>query len=140
MFGWMGTILHVDLSSERIERVPLSEELRLNYLGGRGINSRILYESVAPKIDPLSPKNVLIWGTGTVVGTLAPSAGRITVTAKSPLTGILGDGSSGGHFSLEMKMAGYDHIDFTGHSERLDGDCGGTCLTDITGAMKHTVF
>jgi len=118
MHGWMGTILWVDLTSGKIEKEPLSDRLRLNYIGGRGINSRILYDSVGPEVDALSPENVIIFGTGTVVGTLAPSAGRITVTAKSPLTGILGDGSSGGHFSAEMKMAGYDHIVFTGKAEK----------------------
>jgi len=118
MYGWMGTILRVDLTSGKIEKEPLSDWLRLNYLGGRGINSRILYDSVGPEVDPLSPENVLIFGTGTVVGTIAPSAGRITVTAKSPLTGILGDGNAGGHFSAEMKRTGYDHIVFTGKAER----------------------
>ncbi len=118
MYGWMGTILRVDLTSGKIEKEPLSDRLRLNYIGGRGINSRILYDSVGPEVDALSPENTLIFGTGTVVGTIAPSAGRITVTAKSPLTGILGDGSSGGHFSVEMKRAGYDHIVFTGKADR----------------------
>ncbi|MFC2003559.1 aldehyde ferredoxin oxidoreductase N-terminal domain-containing protein, partial [Chloroflexota bacterium] len=118
VYGWMGTILRVDLSLGRIEKEPLSEKLRFGYVGGRGINSRILYDSVGPEVAPLGDENVLIFGTGTVVGTVAPSAGRITVTAKSPLTGILGDGNAGGHFSAEMKRAGYDHIVFTGKAER----------------------
>jgi aldehyde:ferredoxin oxidoreductase len=117
MYGWMGTILRVDLTSGKIDKDPLSDWLRLNYLGGRGINSRVLYDNVGSEIDALSPENVLIFGTGTVVGTVAPSAGRITVTAKSPLTGILGDGNSGGHFSAEMKRAGYDHVVFTGRAD-----------------------
>jgi len=118
MYGWMGTILRVDLSSGKIEKEPLGQELRLGYIGGRGINSRLLYDSVGPEVEPLTEENVLIFGTGTVVGTVAPSAGRITVTAKSPLTGILGDGNAGGHFSVEMKRAGYDQIVFTGRAER----------------------
>jgi aldehyde:ferredoxin oxidoreductase len=118
MYGWMGTILRVDLTSGKIEKEPLSDRLRLNYIGGRGINSRILYDSVGPEVAPLSPENVLIFGTGPVVGTIAPSACRITVTAKSPLTGILGDANAGGHFSAEMKQSGYDHIVFTGKAER----------------------
>lgn len=118
MYGWMGTILLVDLSSGKIEKEPLSDHLRLNYIGGRGINSRILYDSTGPTTDALGPDNTLIFGSGTVVGTVAPSAGRITVTAKSPLTGILGDGNAGGHFSAEMKRAGYDHIVFKGKSDK----------------------
>jgi len=118
MYGWMGTILKVNLSSGKIEKEPLSDSLRLDYLGGRGINSRLLYDNVGTETDALSPENRLIFGTGLAVGTLAPSAGRFTVTAKSPLTGILGDGNAGGHFSLELKRAGYDHIVFYGKAER----------------------
>lgn len=117
MYGWMGTILQVDLSSGRIEKEPLSDKLRLNHLGGRGINSRILYDSLSPGIDPLGPDNLLIFGTGTLTGTIAPSSGRVEVTSKSPLTGILGDGNAGGYFSLELKHAGYDHIVFKGKAE-----------------------
>ena len=67
MYGWMGTILHIDLSSGKIEKKPLSDRLRLNYLGSRGINSRILYDTVGPEVDALSPENRLIFGNGPVV-------------------------------------------------------------------------
>lgn len=117
MYGWMGTVLQVDLSSGKIEKQPLSDELRLKYLGGRGINSRILYDSVGPGVEPLGPDNVLVFGTGTMTGTIAPSSGRLQVSAKSPLTGILGDGNTGGDFSLELKRAGYDHIVIRGKAE-----------------------
>ncbi len=118
MYGWMGTILEVDLSSGKIEKKPLSDELRLNYLGGRGINSRIVYDNVGPEVDALSPGNVVVFGTGALSGTTAPSSGRIEVSAKSPLTGILGDGNSGGYFALEMKRAGYDHIVIKGKADK----------------------
>ena len=84
MYGWMGTILRVDLSSGKIEREPLSEELAHNYLGGRGINVRILYDEVKPGTDGLDPKNVLIFGTGPLTGTSVAS-GRLNITAMSPL-------------------------------------------------------
>jgi len=65
MYGWMGTILKVNLSSGKIEKEPLSEEFGAKYLGGWGINPRILYDKVGPEIDALSPDNALIFGTGT---------------------------------------------------------------------------
>jgi len=117
MYGWAGTILRVDLSSGKIEKEPLSEELRRNYLGGRGINSRILYDEVRPGTDPFAPENRLIFGTGPLSGTLT-AAGRLTVTAKSPITYIHGDANAGGHFSPELKYAGYDHIVFTGKADK----------------------
>lgn len=117
MYGWMGWILRVDLTSGRIEREPLSEELRRNYVGGRGINVRLLYNEVKPGLDPFSPENVLIFGTGPLTGTPLAS-GRLNITAVSAMNNMLGDGNAGSHFSPELKYAGYDHIVFTGKAER----------------------
>ncbi len=109
MYGWMGTILMVDLTSRKIEKIPLGRELRSNYLGGRGINVRILYERVQPGIQGLDPENVLIFGTGPLTGT-GLASGRLNVTAISPGSNMLGDTNGGSHFSPELKFAGYDHV------------------------------
>ena len=90
MYGWIGTILRVDLSSGKIIKEPLSKELRVNYLGGRGINARVLYDEVKPGTDGFAPENVLIIGTGPLSGTMVAS-GRLNMTTMSPLTKILGD-------------------------------------------------
>jgi aldehyde:ferredoxin oxidoreductase len=116
--GWMGNILRVNLSDGKIEQEPLREELRDNYIGGRGINSRILYSETSPDTDPLGPENTIIIGTGPVNGTLMPTSNRFTVSAKSPLTGILGDANAGGFFGPELKYAGYDHIVIKGCAEK----------------------
>lgn len=105
-----GIILRVDLSSGKIEKQQISQKMRKQYAGGRGINSRILFDEVGPDIDPLSPDNRLIFASGPLSGTAAPSAARFTVTAKSPQTGILGDANAGGRFGPAMKRAGIDHI------------------------------
>jgi aldehyde:ferredoxin oxidoreductase len=117
MFGWMGTILRVDLTTGKIEKEPLSEELRHNYLGGRGINDKLLYDNVKRGVDGLAPENALIFGTGPLTGTMIAS-GRLTITCMSPLTKILGDTNAGSHFSPELKYAGYDHIVFTGKADK----------------------
>lgn len=118
MYGWTGTILRINLSSQKIEKQLTEEKLRLHFLGGRGINSRILYQEVGPQVDPLSPQNIVIFGSSPLSGTIAPSSPRCTVTAKSPLTGILGDANFGGFFAPEMKKAGVDHIIIQGVSEK----------------------
>lgn len=116
--GWVGTILRVDLSNGKIFKEPLSENLAYNFIGGRGVNSKILYDETGPATDPLGPDNRLIIGTGPTSGTLGLGSGRFTVTAKSPLTGILGDASGGGAFASEVKFAGYDHIVFEGRAQK----------------------
>jgi len=113
----VGTILRVDLTSRKIEKEPLTETLRRDYIGGRGINSRILYDEVKPGIDALAPENRLIFAASALTG--APlSAGRVTATAKSPVTNIHGDANAGGFFGPELKFAGYDHIIFQGKADK----------------------
>ena len=116
MYGWTGTLLKVDLSSGAVCREPLDESLRRNFLGGRGINSKLLYNLTGPATRPLDPDAVLIFGSGPLAGTLAPSCPRCTVTAKSPLTGILGDANFGGFFAPAMKKAGFDHMIIQGRA------------------------
>jgi aldehyde:ferredoxin oxidoreductase len=114
----MGTILRVDLSTGKITKEPLSEDLAYSFVGGRGINSKILYDETDRATNPLGPENRLIIGTGPTSGTLGLGNGRFTMTVKSPLTGILGDGSGGGHFGAEVKFAGYDHLIIQGRSDK----------------------
>lgn len=105
-----GTILHVDLGSGTIEKEPLTEELRLKYVGGRGINVKILFDEVGPDVDALSPENRLLFSAGAFSGTSAPCIARFNVTSKSPLTGIFGDSNAGGNFGPALKRAGIDNI------------------------------
>ena len=112
-----GTLLYVDLSSGKIEKQPLSEHLRLNYVGGRGINVRILFDEVGPGVNPFSPENVLIFGSGLFSGTSAPCPARFNVTSKAPLTGIIGDANAGGHFGSSLRKAGVDHIIIRGKAD-----------------------
>lgn len=117
-YGWAGTMLRVDLTDEKIIKQPLPEEWVHNFLGGRNLNSKILFDEVPAGADPLGSENKLIIGTGPLTGTLGPGTGRFTVSAKSPLTGIHGDANSGGDFGPEMKYAGYDHIVISGKAKR----------------------
>jgi aldehyde:ferredoxin oxidoreductase len=118
--GWRGKILQVDLSDSRIWEEELPQELMRDYIGGSGVNARLLYNLLRdnPRIDPLSPGNPLIFGFGPVVGTSFPCATRYTVTSKSPLTGIFGDSNAGGYFGVKMKQAGYDHIVVRGSAKQ----------------------
>ncbi|MGA2106195.1 MAG: aldehyde ferredoxin oxidoreductase C-terminal domain-containing protein, partial [Syntrophorhabdales bacterium] len=116
MFGWQGTILRVDLTTGKIRKDPLPMDLALQYIGGGGLNARFLFDEVTTDTDPLGPDNAFIIGVGPLVGTLAPSCGRWTITSKSVLTRAFGDTNLGGHFGSEMKFAGYDHIIIKGRA------------------------
>jgi aldehyde:ferredoxin oxidoreductase len=115
-YGWAGTILWVDLDRKKITKERIPNEWKKLFLGGRGMNVKILFDNVEAGTDPLSPENVAVLGTGVLTGTLV--GGRCDATALSPLTGILGDANAGGHWGAEFKFAGYDTIVFTGQSDK----------------------
>lgn len=118
MYGWTGKIIRVNLTDKKITVEDLNMEDAKMYLGGRGLGSKILYDEIDPKIDPLSPENKLIFMTGPLTGTYATCAGRFNVVAKAPLTGTIGAANAGGHFGPELKFAGYDGIIFEGKADK----------------------
>ncbi len=88
------------------------------YIGGRGIDARLLYDSVGPETDALDPENLLVFSAGPFTGTLVPGSGRTHVRAKSPVTGLCGASAFGGDWGPEVKYAGYDHIVLEGKADR----------------------
>jgi len=114
--GYAGKVLRIDLTERRARVSDLEKDLAASFLGGRGFNSKRLYDEVAAGTDPLGPENRLMFATGPLVGTAFPTACRFNVSAKSPLTGILGDSNAGGHFAPELKFAGYDQVILEGRS------------------------
>lgn len=98
----------------RVEETDL--ELLQQYLGGRGLGAKYLYDHVQPGVDPFGPENYLIFTNGLFSGTSWPSASRYHVTFKSPATNGYGYANSGGGFGPELAMAGYDALAFYGIS------------------------
>jgi len=118
MYGWIGTILRVNLTDGSIKKEALDPDLARDYIGARGLGSRILCNEIDPRIDPLSADNKLIFASGPLSGTNAPSAGHFNVVTKGPLGGTIAASSSGGVFGPMLKYAGYDLIIFEGKAEK----------------------
>jgi aldehyde:ferredoxin oxidoreductase len=116
--GYAGSYLRVELSRSKLTNVPLPEELASEFLGGNGFGTKMLWDEVGRDVDPLSPQNKLIFATGPLTGTIFPTAGRLEVISKSPLTGIYGDANAGGHFAPELKRSGFDMIVIEGRSPK----------------------
>ena len=117
MYSYGGTILRVNLTDGTVERRPTEEHLAQAFLGGRGLNVKRLWDELPAHTDGLSPKNVLIFGVGPLVGTLFPGGSRFNVSGMSPQTGILGDSNAGGFFGPELKFAGYDQVIIQGQAD-----------------------
>lgn len=123
--GYHGKILEVDLTSGRVESVPLEAEDAHRYLGGRGLALRLFYDRVDPTCNPLSQANVVVIATSPLIGTNAPTAGRGHMVFKSPLTGGLGSSNCGGTWAPALKSTGYDAL-------ILKGQAAGPVYLDIT--------
>ena len=118
-YGYGGRILRIDLSERTFRIEPLDSSWVKPVIGGRAANSKRLFEELDMNCDPLGPDNILIFGVGPLTGSFLTASAYYTVTAKSPLTGILGDSAAGGQFGAEMKLTGFDQIIITGKADRL---------------------
>jgi aldehyde:ferredoxin oxidoreductase len=111
----MFKLLKIDLTEKTIN-LEDATDLHRDFLGGVGVNTKLLYDLNPGGIDPLGPENNLIFGAGTFVGTLLPTAARTELTAKSPLSGRFGTSNSGGLWGAALRFAGYSHIVLKGKS------------------------
>ncbi len=118
-YGYGGKVLRVDLTERRYKVETLEKNWIRNVIGGRAANTKRLYEEIDPKCDPLGPENILIFGVGPLTGSMLPASAYFTISAKSPLTGILGDSAAGGQFGAEMKLTGFDQVIITGQASCL---------------------
>ena len=117
----MGKILNVDLSKGSINIESTDEKIAKKYIGGKGYALYLLYQILKEKedIDAFGEENVLIFATGPGTGVVGfPSPGRYHVMAlKSPLTGSIGSGNSGGSWGPFLKFAGFDAVVIKGASK-----------------------
>ena len=115
--GYTGKVLRINLGSQtaKVEETP--EQMAKDFIGGAGFGIKLLFDEVKAGTDPLGPDNKLIFASGPLSGTNVPCTSRMSVTGRSPLTGAVGMGLSGGHFPVELKWAGYDAMIIEGKSE-----------------------
>ena len=107
IFGYAGKILHVDLTEGKTREVPTDEYVP-KFLGGRGLGAKIYWEEVPPHVGAFDPENCLIFATGPLQGTVAPTSGRFMVLGKAPQTGPVESycrSGVGGHWAPELKWA-----------------------------------
>jgi len=125
-YGHAGNILHVDLSTRQTRKEPLDTNLARKFVGGPGVGLNLLLNLLKPNVDPLSPENVLVFGTGPLLGTLVPGSGKSYLCTKYSMPAS-NDGKKyfvstsmfgSSRFGVMMKNAGYDHIVITGRSEK----------------------
>ena len=117
MYGYIGKLLFVDLSTGSIESRSLKEEDARNFLGGYGLGAKILFEEMPANADPFGKDSMIGIVTGPMNGTGVLFGCRYTVVCKSPVTGGWNDANSGGTFGPALKKAGFDAVFVKGIAE-----------------------
>jgi aldehyde:ferredoxin oxidoreductase len=118
MHAWTGKLLRVNLTKQTYKVEDIPPQWLRDYIGGRGVADRYLWQELDPKVDPLSPDNKLIFATGPLTGTPVSCGARYMVVTKGPLTGAITTSNSGGHWGPELKFAGYDLLMLEGKAAK----------------------
>jgi aldehyde:ferredoxin oxidoreductase len=105
-----GNFLRIDLTTRRIRATEESQDVLKKYVGGSGYGAYLLSVAFDSGLDPFYPDNTLLFMTGPLTGTAVPTSGRHTVVSRSPLSGVWGESSVGGHWGCELRKAGYDGV------------------------------
>ncbi len=116
--GYMGKVLHVDLTSGEQETRALDLNAARDYVGGLGLNAWLMEQFYVTGTAPLSPDNPIILGAGPLVGTDTPGAAKIVATTRFPLNGTISESVGSMRFALNLKGAGFDHLILTGRSKK----------------------
>lgn len=113
-----GKVLEIDLSNKVYEVKTIPGEIYKKYPGGSALGMYLLLRNIKPGVAPLSPENILTFSVSPFTGFPISGQSRMTVTAKSPLTGTAGDSQVGGYIPAHIKANGYDSIMFKGKAEK----------------------
>ncbi len=109
-------MIEIDLSSKTVSTISITRDQRQQFLGGKGLGLKLLYDRLKPGIEPFGEENIIIIMTGVLAGTSAPCSGRFHAVFKSPLTNIIGSSSCGGSFGRILKTNGWDGLIIRGKS------------------------
>ena len=140
--GYANRTLHIDVGSRAITEKPVTDAMKEVFVGGRGFDLWLLWNSIPPQTKWDEPVNEVVIGSGPLAGSpIYPGSGKSICCAISPLTGSVIDSNVGGYFGPYLKFSGFDALELQGKSEvplvvLIDGDQGkitffdGSELTD----------
>jgi aldehyde:ferredoxin oxidoreductase len=110
--------LKVNMTSGTIETQQVTD--RYENLGGRGLTSIMINAEVPPDCDPLGPENKLVFAPGYLSGTPLINTSRLSIGAKSPLTGGIKESNVGGTISADLARLGITAVIIEGQAQQGD--------------------
>src|SRR4030042_5951276 len=118
LWGYMGKVLRIDLTSGSIQEEPLETEMAEKYLGGSGFGTKYLYDEVPPGVEWDDPRNRIIMASGPAGGTAFPGSGTFLPVTKGPMTNLAITTQANGFWGAFIKFAGYDAVIIQGQSPK----------------------
>src|SRR5579863_4687363 len=118
-FGYHGCYLRIDVSSGTSERVPLSDAVLRQFLGGSGLGVKLLLDENRATADPLAPEAPLVFAFSPLVGSPLTTSAKFAVVSKSPLTERINDSLASSGFAIAGKRCGCDAIVIVGRAADL---------------------
>jgi aldehyde:ferredoxin oxidoreductase len=115
--GYADKVGRIDLTTGKVTYEVIPEEWKLKYIGARGVGVKYVFEN-GPKVDALSPDNILCFMNGPLTGSEANMSGRMAIVTKSPLTGTVTDSHHGGWSAARLRWAGFDGLIFKGKAAK----------------------
>jgi len=116
--GYTNRTLYVDLSNNRVESRPVTEDMKEKFIGGRGFGLWLLWNGVKDETKWNDPENEVVISAGPIAGiTTYPGSGKSLVVTLSPLTNVPVDSNVGGYFGPLLKFAGWDAIEVQGKAK-----------------------
>lgn len=116
MAGFEGKMVEVDLTKGSVGKSTVDKNVLRKFIGGSGLAAKLMLDRLPPDVDPLSPENILFVMMGPTSGVTLPGGSRFSICAKSPLTDMWGESSSGGDFASQLRSSGWDGIIVQGAS------------------------
>ena len=116
--GFNDRIAHVHLADGAVRIEHPGEAFFRTYLGGSAVGAYYLLKEMPAGADPLGPENVLVVAPSVLTGAPISGLSRFNLSAKSPLTGCIGDSQCGGFFGPQLKYAGFDALVIKGAAEQ----------------------
>src|SRR5688500_7169850 len=129
--GYHGSYLRIDVSDGSATRVPLSDAVLREYIGGSGLGARLLLDEGAAAASALAPESPLIFAFSPLVGSPLTTSAKFAVVSKSPLTERINDSLASSGFAIAGKRTGFDALVIVGRAETLSVlviDDGRACL------------
>ncbi|MFZ5815972.1 MAG: aldehyde ferredoxin oxidoreductase family protein [Bacillota bacterium] len=115
--GYADRIARVDLTTGSVKYEGINPDDARKYIGARGLGVKYVFDN-GPRVDPLSPENLLCFMNGPTTGSAINMSGRLAVCTKSPLTGTITDSHMGGWSAARLRWAGFDGVLFKGRADK----------------------